>query len=82
MMVLLKLGLLAFVPFAWEHRLPILLGVVAVASVGSHMPARFRHTSALSALAATRAKVRIILLGMTGGGYLLSKGLLGKGERI
>lgn len=45
---LFKLGLLLAVPFLWGHwhvRLAVLLVVVAVASVGSHMPARFRYYS-------------------------------------
>jgi hypothetical protein len=46
-MVLAKLALLCAVPFAWDYRLPILLGVVVLASVGSHMPARFRYHSIL-----------------------------------
>ena len=45
--VLVKLGLLALVPVFWEARLPLLLAVVAVASVGAHMPARFRNYSLL-----------------------------------
>lgn len=44
-MVLLKLGLLASIPFLWDYRLPILLIIVAIASVGSHMPGRFRYYS-------------------------------------
>lgn len=46
-MVLLKLGLLLLIPFFWEARVPLLLLVVAIASVGSHMPARYRHYSLL-----------------------------------
>ncbi|MFQ5519789.1 MAG: hypothetical protein ACE5FK_00185 [Candidatus Methylomirabilia bacterium] len=46
-MVLAKLGLLLLVPVFWDARLPLLLAVVVVASVGSHMPARFRHYSLL-----------------------------------
>jgi hypothetical protein len=46
-MTLLKLALICVVPFAWEHRLPILLAVVVIASVGSHMTARFRYYSVL-----------------------------------
>lgn len=46
-MVLAKLALLLLVPVFWEARLPLLLAVVGVASVGSHMPARFRHYSLL-----------------------------------
>jgi hypothetical protein len=42
-----KLVLIVLVPLFWQYRLPILLGVVAVASVGSHMSARFRYYSVL-----------------------------------
>lgn len=41
--VLVKLAVLATVPAFWEQRVPILLGTVALASVTSHMPARYRH---------------------------------------
>lgn len=44
-MVLVKLGLLLLVPIFWEQGLGLLLLVVVIASVGSHMPARFRHYS-------------------------------------
>jgi hypothetical protein len=44
-MVLVKLGLLLLIPFLWEARLILLLLVVCIASVGSHMPARYRHYS-------------------------------------
>ena len=40
-----KLAVLLLVPFFWEIRVPLLLLVVAIASVSSHMPARFRHYS-------------------------------------
>jgi hypothetical protein len=43
--VVLKLGVLALVPVFWDQRLPLLLVVGVIASVGSHMPARFRHRS-------------------------------------
>lgn len=46
-MVLLKLLVLLAVPVLWEYRLPLLLVVVVLASVGSHMPARYRHYSPL-----------------------------------
>lgn len=46
-MVLLKLGLLCLVPFLWPYRLPILLAVVVIASVGSHMTSRYRYYSFL-----------------------------------
>ena len=48
--VLAKLGVLALVPFFWNQRVPLLLLVVTIASVGSHMPARFRHRSVRPAL--------------------------------
>ncbi len=44
---LAKLALLIVIPFAWDTRVPILFAVVALGSVGSHMPARFRHYSLL-----------------------------------
>lgn len=44
-MTLAKLALLCVVPVAWESRLPILLTVVVIASVGSHMPGRYRYYS-------------------------------------
>ena len=48
--VLLKLAVLLMVPLFWDYRVPLLLLVVAVASVGSHMPSRFRHRCFLPAL--------------------------------
>lgn len=45
--VLLKLLLLAMIPLFWDHRVSILLVSVAVASVGAHMPSRFRYFSFL-----------------------------------
>ena len=47
LMTLAKLLLIAAVPFLWDQRLAILLGVVVLASVGSHMPAQFRYYSVL-----------------------------------
>ena len=50
LMTLAKLGLLCAVPLLWDHwhlRLAILLVVVALASIGSHMPARFRYYSVI-----------------------------------
>jgi hypothetical protein len=46
--VLIKLALLALVPFFWDQRVAILVLVVIVASVGAHMPSRFRHYSVLT----------------------------------
>lgn len=45
--VLVKLALLLLIPLFWEQRVPLLLLVVGIASVGSHMPSRFRHYSIL-----------------------------------
>jgi hypothetical protein len=45
LMTMVKLALLCVVPLAWDYRLPILLAVVVLASVGSHMSARYRYYS-------------------------------------
>jgi hypothetical protein len=45
LMTMAKLALLCAVPLAWDYRLPILLAVVVLGSVGSHMPARYRYYS-------------------------------------
>ena len=42
-----KLGLLCLIPFYWNARVPLLLAVVALASVGAHAPRWFRHYSVL-----------------------------------
>ena len=44
-MVIVKLALICCVPLFWDYRLPILLTVVVVGSVGSHMSGRFRYYS-------------------------------------
>ena len=46
--VLGKLGLLLLVPLAGDLRVPLLLLVLAIASVASHMPGRLRHASLIS----------------------------------
>ena len=43
--VLVKLGLLIAIPWFWDYRVPILIVVLIIASVGSHMPRRYRHYS-------------------------------------
>ena len=43
--VYVKLVLLCVVPFAWDYRVPILLAVVGLASVGSHATRAIRHYS-------------------------------------
>ena len=45
--VLVKLGILLAIPFFWDARVLLFLLVVGIASVSSHMPARFRHYSLL-----------------------------------
>ena len=40
-----KVGVLCLVPFLWEQRVPLLLTVLVLASVGSHAPRRVRHYS-------------------------------------
>jgi hypothetical protein len=47
LMLLAKLALLGALGFAGLPRVPILLAAVAVASIGSHMPRRWRHYSLL-----------------------------------
>jgi hypothetical protein len=47
LVVLLKLALLLLIPVFWEARVVLLVLVVVIASVGSHMPARYRNYSVL-----------------------------------
>ena len=44
-MTLVKLALICSVLLFWDYRLPILLTVIIIASVGSHMSRRFRYYS-------------------------------------
>jgi hypothetical protein len=53
--VLVKLLVLLMVPLFWDHRVALLLLTVALASVGSHMPARLRHRCFLPAVQPSRA---------------------------
>ncbi len=46
-MVFGKLLLWAALPWLWEYRVPLLVAVIALGSVGSHMPGRFRYYSPL-----------------------------------
>ena len=46
-LVVLKVALTIAAGIWWEARVPLLLLVVAIGSVGSHMPARLRHYSLL-----------------------------------
>ena len=46
-LVFLKLALMCLIPWFWNYRLAILMVIVVIASVGSHMPGRFRYYSIL-----------------------------------
>jgi len=43
--VITKALLLCLVPWLWNYRVLILVGVIVIGSAGSHMPRRFRHYS-------------------------------------
>ena len=43
LVVIIKVGLLLLVPMFWDYRVEILILVLAIGSVSSHMPGRFRH---------------------------------------
>ncbi len=45
LMTMLKLAVLIAVPWVSDARVPMLMTAIALASVGSHMPARFRYAS-------------------------------------
>ena len=45
LLTMAKLALICAVPLAWDYRLPILLAVIVIGSVGSHMPGRYRYYS-------------------------------------
>lgn len=45
LMVAAKLILLCLIPVAWSYRVPILIAVMIIGSVGSHMPRKYRHYS-------------------------------------
>jgi hypothetical protein len=42
-----KLSLLSLIPWLWTCRVPILIVVILIASIGSHMPRRYRYYSLL-----------------------------------
>ena len=46
-MTIAKLLLLLLIPWLWPYRAWLLAAVIVLASVGSHMPARFRYYSLL-----------------------------------
>ena len=46
-MVAAKVSLLCLIPCLWTCRVPILIAVIIIASIGSHMPRRYRYYSIL-----------------------------------
>ncbi len=44
-MVLAKVSLLCTIPWFWQERVAILAAILIMASIGSHMPKRYRHYS-------------------------------------
>jgi len=42
-MVVGKLALLCLIPWQWNARVPILIAVMVIGSIGSHMPKTYRH---------------------------------------
>jgi len=46
-MIVAKLALLCLIPWLWTCRVPILIAVIVIASIGSHMPRRYRYYSIL-----------------------------------
>jgi hypothetical protein len=48
LITLAKVFLLLLIPLFWEQRIWILMTVLAVSSISSHMPGRFRYYSILS----------------------------------
>jgi hypothetical protein len=55
-MVAAKLSLLCLIPWLWTYRVPILIGVIIIASIGSHMPRRYRYYSILDRRLVTMAE--------------------------
>ena len=47
-MTLAKIALVMLVPVFWDHRVAILLAVIAIGSVGSHAPTGWRYYSILT----------------------------------
>jgi hypothetical protein len=44
-MVVTKVLLMCIVLWLWNYRIPVLVVIIVIGSVGSHMPKRFRHYS-------------------------------------
>lgn len=55
-MIAVKLLLLCLIPWLWTYRVPILVAVIVISSVGSHMPRRYRYYSILDRRLVTTAE--------------------------
>ena len=55
-MIAAKLLLLCLIPWLWTYRVPILIAVIVIASIGSHMPRRYRYYSILDRRPVTTAE--------------------------
>lgn len=55
-MIATKLCLLCLIPWLWSYRVPILIAVIVIASVGSHMPRRYRYYSLVNRRPVTMAE--------------------------
>jgi len=55
-LVITKVLLLCFVPWLWDYRVPVLIAVIVIGSVGSHMPQRFRYYSLVDRRVVDNAK--------------------------
>ena len=55
-MVAAKLLLLCLIPWLWTYRVAILIAVIVIASIGSHMPRRYRYYSILDRRLVTTAE--------------------------
>jgi hypothetical protein len=55
-MIAAKLLLLCLIPWLWPYRVPILIAVIVIASIGSHMPRCYRYYSILDRRLVTTAE--------------------------
>jgi len=58
-MIAAKLLLLCLIPWLWTYRVAILIAVIIIASIGSHMPRRYRYYSILDRRLVTTAEAPI-----------------------
>src|ERR1039457_3405609 len=55
-MIAAKVSLLFLIPWLWTYRVPILIVVIIISSIGSHMPRRYRYYSILDRRPVTTAE--------------------------